>query len=95
MGGRKGPISQRALVPMLKELVDSAMAPNSTAHRDIARTRLREVLETANWRTSYVLNNISPKRSRYIASIGHWVPSKWTLTDWKMRPGEDKADAED
>jgi hypothetical protein len=92
MGSRKGPVSQRDLVPMLKELIDAAMAPNSTAHRDIARGRLREVLNTANWRTSYVLNNISPKRARYIASIGHWVPAKWTLTDWKMRPGEDKGE---
>lgn len=95
MSRTKGPVAQRDLVPLLKTLIDAAMAKNSTAHRDIARSKLRELLETTNWRTSYILNNISPRRSRYIASIGYWVPSKWMLTTWKRRPGEEKPDVED
>ena len=91
----KGPISQRDLVPLLEDLIDAASAKNSTAHRDIARTKLREVLETANWRTSFCLNNIGPRRTRFIVSMGHWVPTKWALVDWKKRPGEDKADHEE
>ena len=90
-----GPVSQRDLVKLLVPLIDAAMAPNSTAHRDIARTKLRELLETANWRTSFVLNNISTRRARYIASLGHWVPSKWMLADWKGFPKTDHADAVD
>jgi len=93
----RAPVSQRDLVPIMKELVDAAMAKNSTAHRDIARSKLRAILEdpTSNWRTSYVLNNLGPKRCRFIASIGHWVPTKWALVDWKHRPGEEKPDVED
>ena len=87
-----GEVTQRELVPTLNTLIDAAMAPNSTAHRDIARSKLRRLLETANWRTSFVLNNIGPKRSRYIASIGFWVPSRWTLSSYKRRPGVEKPD---
>lgn len=95
MSTTKGPISQRALVPELKALVDAAMAPNSTAHRDIARSRLRELLETTNWRTSFVCNNISSRRCKYIASLGYWVPQKWLLYDWKWpKPSEMTDDAE-
>jgi hypothetical protein len=96
MPSQTGPVSQRDLVPLLNGLIDAAMAKNSTAHRDIARSKLRELLSdpAVNWRTSFVLNNVGATRSRYVASIGFWVPSKWLLVDWKRRPGEDKADAE-
>lgn len=78
----KGPVSQRELVTTLKTLIDDSMAPNSTAHRDIARTKLRALLAEANWRTPFIFNNLSSRRCRYLASIGHWVPSRWMLREW-------------
>lgn len=92
---RTGPLSQRDLVVTLRALIDAASAANSTAHRDIARRELREVLDTAHWRTTFVLGNIGPRRCRYLASTGHWVGSKFLLTDWRKRPGEDKAAHDD
>lgn len=89
----KGPVTQRELVPLLKDLIDAAMARNSTAHRDIARSKLRTLLETTNWRTSFVMNNLSSRRLRHIASLGYWVPSKWVLLDWKQQPKTDQASA--
>jgi hypothetical protein len=93
----KAPIAQRELVPVMKVLIDAAMSKQSTAHRDIARSKLRAILDDpdSNWRTSFVLNNLAPRRCRYLASIGYWVPTRWTLTDWKIRPGEDKPEAEE
>lgn len=87
---RKGPYTQRELVPLLVRLVDDASADGKTAHRDKARVELRRVLETAHWRTPYVCNNISARRCRYIASMGYWIDRRWMLTDWKLRPGTDK-----
>lgn len=72
----KGPISQRELLPTLIALIDAAKAPNSTAHKDIARSKLRTLLETANWRTGFILWNLGPARCKYLASIGFWMPSK-------------------
>jgi hypothetical protein len=97
MSTSKAPISQRDLVPVLNTLIDAAMAKNSTAHRDIARAKLRAILEdpTSNWRTSYILNNIAVTRCRFIASLGYWIPSKWLLVDWKRRPGVDKGDPDE
>lgn len=96
MPRRVGAISQRDLVPLLRELVDAASASNSSAHKDIAKARLREVLKTCKVNTTYVANNIGPKRSRFIAGLGYPMPSKWLLTDWrKNRPGEDKPSVED
>ena len=95
MPSKTGPISQRNLVPLLKELVDAASAGNSSAHKDIAKRKLRETLETTSWRTSFVCNNLGSRRCKFIAGMGHWVPSRWLLVDWKYRGGEDKADAED
>ena len=89
-GHRKGAMTQRTLVPELVRLIDDALAPNSTAHRDLARAKVRELLETTNWRTSYVLNSLNPRRCRYVASLGHWVPSKWLMREWS-KPTE-KAD---
>ena len=89
---RKGDISQRELVPMLKVLIDDASSKQSTAHRDIARMRLREILETANWRTPYVMNQISSRRCRYIASMGFWVPGDRLLLPNRRKttgPGDD------
>lgn len=87
----KGPVSQRELVPTMIALIDAATAPNSTAHRDIARNKIRTILEAANWRTGYVLWNLGPTRCKYLASIGHWVPSKYLFRDsWhgKAQPPE-------
>lgn len=90
---KKGPVSQRDLVPLLVAMIDAAMAKNSTAHRDIARDKLRWLLENTNWRTSWVLNNIAPKRCRYLSSIGYWTPTRWSFPE-KAWPGTDKAEAE-
>ncbi len=87
--------TQRVLVPILKTLVDAASSKQSTAHRDVARHELRHLLQTENWRTSYVLNNLGPKRCKFIASFGFWVTSKWLMVEWKSRPGVDKAEVEE
>lgn len=91
---KKGAVTQRELVPLLKELVDAASAGNSSAHKDVAKRKLRETLNTTNWRTAFVCNNVSSKRLRFIAGMGYPVPSKWMFLDWKMRPGEDKGEIE-
>ena len=90
---KKGDISQRELVPLLKRLIDDASSKQSTAHRDIARMRLRETLESTNWRTSYVMNNLSSRRCRYIAGMGYWVPGQWLLLPNRRKttgPGDDE-----
>ena len=88
---QKGKISQRDLVPILKVLVDHAAAKGASAHRDIARQKLRELLADPeiNWRTTYIYNNISPRRCRYIASMGFGLDYKYLNTWWKIRPGEE------
>ena len=73
--------TQRELVPVLVGLIDAAMAKGATAHRDIARSRLREVLRDEHWDTSFVLNNISVKRCRYLASLGYPVPARWAFRE--------------
>ncbi len=94
MPAKIGPYSQRELVPMLVKLVDDASADGATAHRDKARVELRRLLGEAHWRTPYILNQIAPRRCRYIASMGHWIDRRYMLTDWKERPGRDKAEVE-
>lgn len=74
---RIGPVSQRDLVRQLVPLIDAAMANGATAHRDLARAELRDLLATAHVRTPYVLRNLNPRRCRYLASIGFWVDSKY------------------
>lgn len=89
---KKGDITQRELVPTLKLLVDDASSKQSTAHRDISRMLLREILETANWRTPYVLRNISSRRCRYIASMGFWISGEYLLLPNRRKtvgPGDD------
>lgn len=83
---KKGDITQRELVPQLKLLVDDAASKQSSAHRDIARANLREILETAHWRTPYVLKNISSRRCRFIASMGFWVSGEYLLLPNRRRP---------
>lgn len=75
--------TQRELVPVLVGLVDAASAKGATAHRDIARSRLREVLRDEHWNTSFVLNNLGRKRCRYIAGLGQPVPYRWIQYGWK------------
>lgn len=73
----KGRYKQRELVPVLVDLIDAAAAKGASAHRDIARTELRRVMSEEHWNTSFVLNNLSVKRSRYLAGLGYPVPSRW------------------
>ena len=90
---KKGDLTQRELVPTLKRLIDDASSKQSTAHRDIARMRLREILESANWRTAYVLRNISSRRCRFIAGMGFWVPGEHLLLPNRRKtigPGDDE-----
>lgn len=85
MSTRKGPISQRSLVKLLVPLIDAAMAPNSTAHRDIARSELRALLNNPEvaWRTIWVLRSLNPKRCRYLASLGYPIPSRHLWREYK------------
>jgi len=69
--------TQRELIQILVPLIDAARTEGATVHRDIARARLREMKTTENWNTIYILNNLSSKRCRYLASIGWPVPSRW------------------
>lgn len=85
----KGDVAQRELVPLLVELIDAASRPQSTAHRDIARSKLRALRSTTNWNTPFVLNGISTRRARYLASLGWPVPSRWLL-----KLGQGKPDVE-
>lgn len=92
-GRTKGPISQRDLLQILKVTIDDASAKNSSAHKDHAKHKLKELLDTTNWKTVYILNNISTRRARFIAGMGRPVPSKWLFAgEWKKRPGVDKPD---
>lgn len=93
---RKGPIAQRELVGTLIQLIDAARAGNSTAHKDIAKSKLRALLSDpdANWRTPFIGHNLGARRSRYLDSIGFWTPSTWTTGGW-TGPRPEPADAED
>lgn len=90
---RKGPISQRDLLPLLKELIDDSMAGSSSAHRDLARSKLREILETANVRTPFIMHGLIGRRARYLNSIGFWVPMQYHYGTWNG-PKEPKVDDE-
>ncbi len=84
----KGPVSQRELCGTIIALVDAARAANSTAHKDIARSKLRALLTdpTVNWRTPFLAHNIGVHRARFLNSIGLWTPSSWTQPGWKGDP---------
>lgn len=87
-----GPMPQRELIVTLNSLIDAAMAKNSTAHRDIARSRLREMLkpEETWWQTAFVYTNISVKRCKYLAGMGLPIPMRFLSSFAKSRPGVDK-----
>jgi len=87
MPSKIGKYSQREMVPLLTELIDDASAKGASAHRDIARSNLRTLLREGHWNTDYVLNNLAPRRCRYIASLGYPVPSKWAFREsrWSGR----------
>lgn len=93
----KGPMTQRELIYTLNTMIDAAMAKNSTAHRDIARMKLREMLKPDEkwWQTGFVFTNLSVKRCKYLASMGLPVPMRFLSTFLKVRPGVDKAQIND
>lgn len=93
MSTRKGPISQRDLVKVLVPLIDAARSEQSTAHRDIARTKLRELLATANWRTIFVMRSLNPRRCRWLTSQGWWVPTQYMWREYKNV--DEKADPDE
>lgn len=79
------PYSQRELVQVMVPLIDAAASKQSTAHRDIARDELRAIRREQNWNTSFVLNNISTRRCRYLASQGWPVPYRWLRKEAPVR----------
>ena len=84
-----GKHTQRELVPILVNLIDDAGAKGASAHRDLARIRLRTMLKEENWNTSYVCNNLSVRRCRYIAGLGYPVPSKWLFREYGKSVSKD------
>lgn len=72
-----GPIGQKTLLKSLRILVDTASAKGASKTRDDARRTLRAVLDTCNWRTPFILQNIAAKRCRFISSMGYVVDIKW------------------
>lgn len=68
MPARIGNYAQRDLVPLLAATIDAARG-HPSAHRDIARARLRE-LRSEHWNTRYVLNQLSTRRCRFLAAQG-------------------------
>jgi hypothetical protein len=79
---QKGSLPQRQLLEELVVTVDAAMGRVSSAHRDIARARLRELKETTNWSTSFITHNLGPKRCKYLAGIGWPISSRWLRREW-------------
>ena len=79
----KGPISQRELARTLIALIDAAMAPNSTARKDQARAKIRQLLAIAHWRTPFIGHNLGARRSRFLNSIGCWTPTGWAIGGWQ------------
>lgn len=75
----KGPISQRQLVRVLCPLIDVARGNVSSRTRDDARATVREILAVANWKTSYVMKNLNPRRCRYLVKMGYIVPAQWLV----------------
>ncbi len=71
---RVGLVSQRDLRPLLRVLVDASNAKSGSRTRDEARAALRQVLDTCNWNTPAVLNNIGVRRCKVIARMGYPVP---------------------
>lgn len=78
---RKGPISQRDLVRLMKPLVDACMAKGASRGRDDARATLRRLLAETNWQTSWVLSRMGTKRCRYINSLGYPIEGKFLWRD--------------
>lgn len=72
--GQKGPIPQKRLVVVLRVLIDTSKSRASSRMRDDARATLRQLMETANWNTPYVLRNVGAKRCRYLRGLGYDVP---------------------
>lgn len=73
-GVAKGPMSQRELVQVLRIIIDTARARAASRTRDDARSALRQLMATANWRTPYVLRNLGARRCRYLMGLGYDVP---------------------
>ena len=74
---KSGAYTQRELVAVLCETIDAAAAKGASAHRDIARAKLRTLLREENWNNSFILNNIGPTRCKHIAGLGQPVPWRW------------------
>lgn len=93
----KGPITQREAITLLSLLIDDAMAKNSTAHRDIARAKVRTLLKPDEtwWQTGFVYTNLSIKRCKYLAGMGLPIPMRFLSSFDKVRPGVDKPDRDE
>lgn len=85
-GPKKGAYSQRELVKILKPIIDAAAGGVSSAHRDIARSKLRTILGAAKWNTAYVLNNLGPTRTKWLRAHGYPADARFTYSDaWEQR----------
>lgn len=92
---RKGALSQRELIKVLKPLCDVAMSKSASKSRDDARRLIRETLLVANWRTPFVYHNLAERRCRFLTRLGYVIPSKWLLrltTDADMKAWAAKND---
>ena len=83
-GNRKGPVSQRDLLRLMKVLIDASMGKVGSTSRDQARWTLRQLLAVSNWKTPRVLMGLGARRCRYLSILGYVIESKW-LT---VRPGD-------
>lgn len=81
---RKGPVGQRELLRLLKVLIDASMRPTGSLSRDQARQGVRALLASTNWQTPFILQNLWPKRCRYLSSLGYVIEPKYLAA----RPGD-------
>ena len=77
MPKQKGAISQRQLIKVLVPLIDAAMSKAPSRGRDEARRMIREVLTASNWKTVYVLRNLTSRRCRYLSKMGYIIEAKY------------------
>ena len=85
---RKGAIAQWRLLPMMRALIDiAARDRHDSPARTQARATLREIHDTCNWNTSFILRNIGLRRCRYLRGMG------WEIPDRFLRLSEERAAA--
>jgi hypothetical protein len=74
---RKGPISQRHLVTLMKPVIDAAMSKSSSLTRDQARQTVRRLMAETNWNTPFVKHLLGTKRCRYLSKLGYIIEPQY------------------